>query len=72
MPWLAIPYNDPNIKLMQDKYKVEEIPVLMLINGEGKILVEDAMEDVKEKGVKVIDDWKKIYKQDQQQVVVTK
>jgi hypothetical protein len=32
MSWVALPYGDPHIKSIKEKYKVKEIPTLVLLN----------------------------------------
>ncbi|KAK6031351.1 hypothetical protein OSTOST_02499 [Ostertagia ostertagi] len=45
-PWYYIPFGDPNIQGFLEKYKVQVIPALKLVNDKGEVLSESARADV--------------------------
>ena len=57
MPWLAIPYNSPFRKQLKDEYKVAGIPMLIILNQNGKVISKDGRGDVYSKGVNAYDYW---------------
>ena len=45
MPWLAVPYADRKAKkFLNDWFKVEGIPTLIILDGQGKTICNDATE----------------------------
>lgn len=57
MPWLAIPYNSPSRKQLQEEYKITGIPTLIILNQNGKVISKDGRGDVHSKGEKAYDYW---------------
>ena len=63
MPWATLPFGDPLIKKLSDKFEVEGIPCLVIISKDGKqeMLSNNGYEDISLKKEKAIDEWKKLY-----------
>lgn len=61
MPWLAIPYNDIRATNLNKKFRPIGVPSLFVVSKEEKILLSTARKDTYLKGVKAIDDWRKLY-----------
>ena len=59
MPWMAIPFADPRIPALKKKYNVTGIPTLVIINSTGKVLCEDAYDDIESKGPTAFEEWNK-------------
>jgi len=64
MPWTAIPFRDPIIEKLGEKFQVEGIPTLAIVSKDGKEdkLHEDGYGDILSKKEKAIEDWIKLYK----------
>lgn len=41
MPWYAIPYGDKQIKFLNLKYKVKEVPKLVIVGQDGHVALDD-------------------------------
>jgi len=51
MPWLSVPYDDRETdERLSTNYQVDGIPMLVLLNGQGKVLSENARGIVQQKG----------------------
>ena len=59
MPWLAIPYGSPQIKALQQEFKVSGIPTLIVLDRNGRVVSKSARTDVTRHGEKAIDLWEK-------------
>ncbi|PIO66792.1 hypothetical protein TELCIR_11481 [Teladorsagia circumcincta] len=59
--WVAIPFGDDRIQEFLAKYEVPTIPALKVLNSDGSIAIDDARNQVQEKGrddpVKLFDEW---------------
>jgi len=44
MPWLALPFKDPRVSKLSDRFSVSGIPALILIDPTGKTITEDGRE----------------------------
>ena len=56
MPWLSVEFEDVLDELNQ-KYTVTKLPTLKVIDAEGKVKIDDAVGDIKEKGAAAIQGW---------------
>uniref|UniRef100_A0A914V7L1 Thioredoxin domain-containing protein n=1 Tax=Plectus sambesii TaxID=2011161 RepID=A0A914V7L1_9BILA len=61
--WVYIKFGSPLIKELLEKYDVKTIPALRVVDKEGKVLVENARNEVEEKSsgdkaVKLFKEWK--------------
>ena len=57
MPWLAIDFKDDHKKAtLGSKFGVCELPTLVVCDKNGKLIKNDARDQV-QKGVKVLDEW---------------
>ena len=63
MPWASLPFNDPRIQKLGEKFEVEGIPSLNIVSKDGKEekLSDNGYEDVMLKKEKVIEEWLKLY-----------
>lgn len=43
MPWLAIPFNDPQVEYLMTKYKIRDFPRLVVIASDGKFVTDDGV-----------------------------
>lgn len=59
MPWKALPFKDPKIDELSDKFQVTGIPRLVIIKPDGSTAVANARSDVQSKGPDVFDEWLK-------------
>ncbi len=56
MPWLALPFKDPRIQRIAQKFNVSKVPHLVAINREGKVLNNNAVLKVIYQGPEYIDE----------------
>lgn len=57
MPWLAVPFADEaRINLPRD-HQVRGIPRLVILDGEGNVLVENAVSQVRSRGAAAFANW---------------
>ena len=61
MPWLCLPYKDPKIKQIQDFFKINIVPTLILINPEGKVAIPNARFMIEEGNASIFENWVKKY-----------
>ena len=63
MPWTALPYGDPKIQELAQKFEVQGIPNLCFVSKDGKdeLLSSNGYEDLMFTREKAIDTWKKLY-----------
>lgn len=54
MPWLSLPFKDPRIEKLSSRFKVEGIPMLVLLDATGKVINKNARGSVESdpKGLK--------------------
>jgi nucleoredoxin len=48
MPWVCMPFEAPETKIMATKYKAEGIPHLVVLDGSGKVITVDGTSQVNE------------------------
>mmetsp|Transcript_971 Transcript_971/g.2375 ORF Transcript_971/g.2375 Transcript_971/m.2375 type:complete len:144 (-) Transcript_971:2157-2588(-) len=60
LPWIAIPFGDPRIVELKQRFKITGIPVLMLINRDGSLAHGAARSDVMTEGPVCFSRWKSI------------
>merc|ERR550532_2359574 len=49
MPWLAVPYADRGIReRLTEHYRVQSIPMLVVLDGEGKLVTKDGHDRISE------------------------
>jgi len=48
MPWLCMPFEAPETKVMASKYKASGIPHLVVLDGAGKVVTMDGTSEVRE------------------------
>lgn len=58
MPWLALPFGDNHKGNLSEKFRVNGIPKLVIINSNGELITENGRGDVSRAGAKAFDDWK--------------
>jgi nucleoredoxin len=57
MPWVSIPFNDPRIKSLKQKFKVTGIPILLLLNRDGTLAHGTARADIQTEGPACFERW---------------
>ncbi len=57
MPWLALPFGDSHIKPMKEKFGVRGIPMLVIVDAEGKVITKNGRGDVSSMGAKAFKKW---------------
>lgn len=57
MPWLALPYDDPERETIIDDLEIEGIPELFIINHSGNIVTRAARTDFEKLGTKAYYKW---------------
>jgi nucleoredoxin len=58
MPWLAVEFGD-NLDVVNEAYPSEYVPKLTILKKDGSVLIDDASEDVSNRGVACFQDWLK-------------
>lgn len=46
MPWLAVPHGDPRVAACKSKFGVSGIPMLVVLKGDGTVVVQNGRTDV--------------------------
>ena len=57
MPWLVIPFGDERVRSLNARFSVRGIPRLVVVDGSGRVLSNDARGDVASKGAAAWDSW---------------
>lgn len=58
MPWLALPYeNKARIAALGNRYQIQQIPCLILIDNQGNMKRNTCRMDVTNKGPNCLNDW---------------
>jgi nucleoredoxin len=57
MPWLAVPFGNPRVQKLAQRFSVSGIPRLVVLSAEGAVLKSDARMDVDQKGAAAYDVW---------------
>lgn len=60
MPWIAFTYGDKINQDLSDIFNVLSIPMLIILNKDGKVLDKVARETVTTKGTSAIEHWKNL------------
>lgn len=66
MPWLALPFGDSHKKkrkALLQKFKVEGIPRLVIVDAEGNLITKDGKGDVSSLGASAFKKWERIRKE---------
>ena len=58
MPWLAIPFGNPQIAKLKSEFKVSGIPSLIVLDSSGKLITPNGRKDVVSLGVNAVNVWK--------------
>ncbi len=59
MPWLAVPFGDPKVKELKEKFNVRSIPTLVVVNAKGETVSTKARSEVTQIGAASFDAWAK-------------
>lgn len=57
MPWLALPWDDPRIYNLAEKYNIKGIPVLLVLKKNGEVASKIGKMDVSNEGLAAFDKW---------------
>ena len=57
MPWKAIPFGDPIIAQLKQKFQVSGIPCLVVCKPDGTLITKDGRGDVTHKGAAACKEW---------------
>jgi cytochrome oxidase Cu insertion factor (SCO1/SenC/PrrC family) len=57
MSWLAVPWQGTHSNALLDRYRVQWIPTLIIIDGEGRTVSKDGVGDLRADGAAAYDDW---------------
>ena len=60
LPWLAVPFNQSHINELLERYEIDVIPKLFLLNRDGSIAHDGCRQDVVRKGPDALSEWLKI------------
>ena len=61
MPWLSLPFNDPRIQILKQKFKVTGIPELVIVESStGFLVTMRGRKDIHERNIDTIGDWDKL------------
>lgn len=60
MPWLAIPYNDPRIKIFQKHFTIKRIPSLIVLGRNGEKICYDGRSEVVLYDFEAYERWKNV------------
>uniref|UniRef100_A0A646QCP6 Nucleoredoxin2-1 n=1 Tax=Hemiscolopendra marginata TaxID=943146 RepID=A0A646QCP6_9MYRI len=55
--WLAVPFGDPLIPDLEQKYAVEVVPTLVIMKKSGEIITMEGRRDISKKGAAAFDAW---------------
>jgi nucleoredoxin len=61
-PWLFFPFNDPQVNILINEYKITFLPVLLIVNKDRYVLSDTGRKDVSDLGVKAYEKWYKLYR----------
>lgn len=59
-PWLLIPFKDPRILELKKKYRVTDVPKLIVLNRDGTVATGTGVEDVEREGTGALDKWRSL------------
>ena len=57
MPWIAFPFEAPQIEDIMDKYNVEGIPTLLIFKPDGTLITDKGVKDVDAEGTDALKKW---------------
>lgn len=57
IPWVAVPYDPDKIAAILERYDIDVIPKLYLINRDGSIAHTECRQDIVAKGPTTLNDW---------------
>jgi hypothetical protein len=55
MPWPAVPWKDPRIKIVAKEFKVKGLPQLIILKRDGTLLNGNAVDIIKKDGPQAIE-----------------
>jgi len=58
MPWPALKFGDRHVQQLKSKFGVKGIPMLVVVDAEGKLVTDAGRADVGRLGAKAFDGWK--------------
>lgn len=57
IPWVAVPYDPDKIGAILERYDIDVIPKLYLLNRDGSIAHTECRQDIVSKGPVTVNDW---------------
>ena len=57
MPWLALPFGDSHKSTLSKKFGVRGIPMLVIVDAEGKLITKNGRDDVSSQGAAAFEKW---------------
>jgi len=57
MPWLALPFGDGHKDELSEKYGIQGIPALVIVDQTGELITLNGRDDVSSKGKDAFEDW---------------
>ncbi|KAM3140943.1 hypothetical protein pb186bvf_006954 [Paramecium bursaria] len=63
MPWPAIPFSDPRVQQLIEKYEVKGVPTVTVVKLNGDVAVKNGKQDVMVEGEGAFDKWLKLVQQ---------
>ena len=57
MPWIALPYQDHKIEELKSKFGVPGIPMLVIVDKNGKLITIEGRAGINNSGSKAFEDW---------------
>ena len=59
MPWPAMPWKDPRLKVVAKEFKVKGLPQLIVLKRDGTLISSNAVQKITEEGPEAIEEWLK-------------
>jgi nucleoredoxin len=59
-PWLAVPFDQDKIESILQRFDIDVIPKLYLLNSDGSLAHTECRQDIVTKGPAAVNDWVRI------------
>jgi nucleoredoxin len=57
MPWLAIPFGDERAQTLKEAFRINGIPLLLILNRDGSLATGAGRTDVTNTGLEAMSKW---------------